>query len=71
VSIQPRANVVAAAAILASIYVGLEIDYRHWSWIVFLILVPLALAAAMIFLHVRKTGSRTVPVTSKPKKRRR
>ena len=31
--------------IAASVYIGLEIDYRHWTWIVFLVLVPLVVAS--------------------------
>jgi hypothetical protein len=43
------------ASIAFSIYIGVEIDYRHWTWIVFLILVPSGVAAVLILLARRKT----------------
>ena len=37
------------AVVLASIYIGIEIDYRHWSWVLFLVVVPgVALAPSVV-----------------------
>lgn len=47
-TIQTRLRLIGLALIAFSIYIGLEIDYRHWTWIVFLILLPAALAALLI-----------------------
>ncbi len=43
-----------------SIYIGIEIDYRHWSWVVFLILVPAAVLARLVLplRRARAGGSR-------------
>jgi TIR domain len=38
-----------------SIYIGVEIDFRHWSWIVFLILLP-ASVLAFLALPLRRKG---------------
>ena len=43
-----RLRLIGLALTAFSIYVGLEIDYRHWTWIVFLILLPAALVALLI-----------------------
>ena len=40
--------------IAASIYIGLEIDRRHWTWVVFLIVVPAAVLSVLIALTRRK-----------------
>ena len=44
-----------AVLFVVSIYVGLEIDYRHWTWVVFLVILPLALAV-ILALSFRKNA---------------
>ncbi len=51
----PRRKIVSWPSWLAglvlsfiSIYIGMEIDYRHWTWFVFLVLVPAAVVAVLV-----------------------
>jgi hypothetical protein len=39
--------------IAASMYIGIQIDYRHWSWGLFLIVVPVAVLAFLALPYVR------------------
>ena len=46
-------NGVVLALIALSVYIGVQIDYRHWTWIVFLVVLPATLAV-LLMLHVRR-----------------
>lgn len=50
----------ALTLLAASTYIGIEINYRHVSWIVFLILVPAAVLAFLALPHVRARVSRSM-----------
>jgi hypothetical protein len=41
--------------IVFSIYLGIQIDYRHWTWIIFLILLPVALAT-LLAIQMRRSA---------------
>lgn len=46
---------IVVAMIAFSIYLGIQIDYRHWTWIIFLILLPVALAT-LLAIQVRRSA---------------
>jgi MFS family permease len=46
---------IVVAMIVFSIYLGIQIDYRHWTWIIFLILLPVALAT-LLAIQVRRSA---------------
>jgi len=48
------------AVLGASMYIGIEIDYRHWSWILFLILVPVAVLAFLALPFLRERFGRSM-----------
>ncbi|MEJ2153588.1 MAG: TIR domain-containing protein [Gemmatimonadota bacterium] len=50
--------VVGLATTVASIYVGVQIDYRHWSWIVFLVVLPATALAFLMWPTVRSNVDR-------------
>jgi hypothetical protein len=43
----------------ASMYIGIQIDYRHWSWGLFLIVVPVAVLAFLALPYVRARVGRS------------
>jgi hypothetical protein len=49
----------ALTLLAASVYIGVEIGYRHLSWIVFLILVPAAVLAFLALPYVRARVGRS------------
>lgn len=46
---------IVVAMIAFSIYLGIQIDYRHWTWIIFLILLPVALAT-LLAIQMRRSA---------------
>lgn len=58
-------NTLAVAVIALSIYIGVEIDYRHWSWVLFLVLVPAGTVALRLW-HARKKTRASAPPDGSP-----
>ena len=52
-----RLRLIGVAIIAFSIYIGLEIDYRHWTWLVFLIFLPAALVALLVLTRDKPPSS--------------
>jgi len=47
---------ILVVAMVFSIYLGIQIDYRHWTWVIFLIVVPVALATLLATIQVRRNA---------------
>lgn len=70
--LRARLSVIGLAVIAFSVYVGLEIDYRHWSWVIFLLVLPIALVALLVWFNMRQGQLEPAKTKNKvPKKRRR
>lgn len=62
--ISGRLRLISLALLAASVYIGVEIDFRHWTWIVFLVLVPTVIVGALLVTRDRKADSATEAVIS-------
>lgn len=56
-TISNRLRLICIGLIGCSVYVGLEIDYRHWTWVAFLLLVPAALVTVLVLTRDRPRGA--------------
>jgi hypothetical protein len=43
-----RLRVIGVALLVLSLYVGEEIGRRHWTWVLFLLVIPAALAFVLV-----------------------
>jgi hypothetical protein len=66
----PVLPITVAIVIGFSVYVGLEIDYRHWTWIVFLVVIPAAGAIALALRARSATEARKHVTQGKRRKRK-
>jgi uncharacterized protein (DUF983 family) len=72
-SLRARLTIVGLAVIVFSVYIGLEIDYRHWSWLIFLVVLPVGLMALIVSLNMKQARPESAgsKLAKKPNKRRR
>jgi hypothetical protein len=60
-SFPARLWTIGLAGIAFSIYIGLEIDYRHWTWIVFLVIIPAVIGVVLIVTARSRARASTSP----------